>query len=156
MRMNVIIFCVSTHKKLLMEVKNMFCKSCGAQIDEGQTVCPNCGTPVQPDQPVPQPVQPQQPVHQPNKMAVNGLVLGCISIAFAVISWFVLWWLSVAAIVMGIVGTVLSAVGLSRSNHMQGSGKGAAIGGLVTSILAVVVAIIALIVLFTVLAAALS
>lgn len=47
----------------------MYCKSCGSFIEDGQSFCSNCGTPVtQPVQPAPQTavqqVQPAQPVQQ--------------------------------------------------------------------------------------------
>lgn len=35
---------------------------------------------------------------------MNRFVLGVISLALSVISWFIFWWLSIAALVLGIIG----------------------------------------------------
>ena len=38
---------------------------------------------------------------------MNRFVFGAISLALSVISWFIFWWLSIAALVLGIIGVVV-------------------------------------------------
>ena len=69
-------------------------------------------------------------------MAVAGLVLGIIAVVWVFIGRFLcLGWLS---LIFAILGLIFSIVGLSQSKS-SGQGKGAAIGGLVTSILAIAI-----------------
>lgn len=69
----------------------------------------------------------------PNGLAIAGMVLGIVGFIMAFIPC--LGW--VLAIIMGIVGTTLSGIGLAGANKV-GSGKGMAIAGLILSILAVI------------------
>ena len=38
---------------------------------------------------------------------MNRFVFGAISLALSVISWFIFWWLSIAALVLGIIGVAV-------------------------------------------------
>ena len=38
---------------------------------------------------------------------MNRFVFGVISLALSVISWFIFWWLSIAALVLGIIGAAV-------------------------------------------------
>lgn len=38
---------------------------------------------------------------------MNRFVFGAISLALSVISWFVFWWLSIAALILGIIGVAV-------------------------------------------------
>jgi uncharacterized membrane protein len=73
-----------------------------------------------------------------NGMAVAGLVLGIVAL--------LLCWFPPAGVVLGLVGLVLSIVGLAKSRS-RGSGRGAAIAGLILSIVAIVLALVMLVVL---------
>ena len=70
---------------------------------------------------------------------MNRLVLGLLSTILAVISWFVFWWLSIVAIVLGVVGLILK----SAVNDIN---QGTIVAGKVLSIVGIVIAAIALIV----------
>lgn len=70
---------------------------------------------------------------------MNRLVLGLLSTILAVISWFVFWWLSIVAIVLGVVGLILKPA-------INDTNQGAIVAGKVLSIVGIVIAAIALIV----------
>ena len=38
---------------------------------------------------------------------MNRFVFGAISLALSIISWFVFWWLSIAALILGIIGVAV-------------------------------------------------
>lgn len=38
---------------------------------------------------------------------MNRFVFGAISLALSVISWFIFWWLSIAALILGIIGVAV-------------------------------------------------
>ena len=38
---------------------------------------------------------------------MNRFVFGVISLALSVISWFIFWWLSIAALILGIIGAAV-------------------------------------------------
>ena len=73
------------------------------------------------------------PAAQTNGLAVAGLVLGIASAALFFF-WFV-------AIPCGIVGIVLSIIGLGRSKT-RGKGKGMAMAGLILSVLGLLAALV--------------
>lgn len=72
----------------------MFCNKCGANLPDGTTFCPNCGTPLANSGPVYPGYNPMQqpgypaPVNQPGKgLAVAALVMGILSfLCFPVIT----------------------------------------------------------------------
>lgn len=75
-----------------------FCTTCGKEIEEGTTVCPNCGCPTAPITPV-TPAEPTSPLLQEKKsvplmkilnIAFNGVGIfsGLLSILFAFVARF--------------------------------------------------------------------
>lgn len=70
---------------------------------------------------------------------MNKLVLGLLSTILSIICWVVFWWLSIVAIVLGVVGLILKPAA-SDTN------QGAIVAGKVLSIVGIVIAAIALIV----------
>ena len=123
----------------------MFCTNCGSQLDDRAVICPHCGVPTnnyyRPVQPAQQPAQPAEgfnqqmpaPAQQPaqskpvNAFAIVGLVLGISGI-----------WLSVLFGIVSIIGLIFSIVGLNKAAKLN-SGRGLAIGGLVTSIIGIAI-----------------
>lgn len=132
----------------------------GPEPAPGPVVQPIVQSPAQPVEPVyPQPVQPvyqsplyQQPVQpiyqqpaymqggvvvtpfdrpQKNTIATIGMIFGIVTIS--------LFWLMIFNFVPGVVGTVLSCIGLAKKNA---EGKGRAIAGLVTSVLGILLGIL--------------
>ena len=71
---------------------------------------------------------------QQNGMAIAGMVLGIASLA--------LFWLSYIATVIGVVGLILSIIGLNKSKTMGGVGRGMAMAGIITSSLGIVASIV--------------
>ena len=127
----------------------MFCGKCGSPIKEGNFFCSNCGAsvdvPATPtnvsvpqyfSQPIDQPVQTvpaymmtqSAPPHaKTNGFAIAGMVLGILAIC--------LCWIPYVGLIMGFLGLVLSAIGIS-SVHSFRNGRGQAITGLILSVLA--------------------
>lgn len=88
--------------------------------------------------PPPPPQYPAGPgTQQTNGLAVAGMVVGIVSIALFFLNWI--------DILIGIVGLVLSIVGLSKSRQLGGTGRGMAIAGIITSAVGIVAAAIFLI-----------
>lgn len=109
----------------------MFCKNCGKQIPEGQTVCPGCGA----QNAQPSYSQPQQQIivnagnNKTNGMATAGFTLALIGCFFSI------------AFILQLLGLIFSIVGLVKSGQLEGKGRGMAIAGLVLSILGFIPAI---------------
>ncbi len=134
-----------------MEGKTMYCSSCGSLIRDGQSFCPNCGTPVQTApqpavQPVPQPaVQPvyyqsvppmpaavpEAPVKKSKGLAIAGFILGISAVAFCFIIF-----VNLVSIFEGLAGAILSILGLVKKN---GKLKAMAVIGLILSVFALFV-----------------
>lgn len=94
----------------------MFCSKCGRRLEEGQSVCPVCGTAQEPG-----------PVTT-NIMAVVGFVLGLISIF---IDFFG---------IIGIIAIVLSVAGYMGCTQHNQKGKGRAIAGIILGLIAAIYA----------------
>lgn len=128
----------------------MYCSSCGSLIKDGQSFCPNCGTPVtQPVQPVqsvppvqtaPQPVVqpvpqpaavPEVPVKKSRGLAIAGFILGISAVAFCFIIF-----VNLVSIFEGLAGAILSILGLVKKN---GKLKAMAVIGLILSVFALFV-----------------
>jgi hypothetical protein len=75
-----------------------------------------------------------------NGLAIAGMVIGIVSIVLFFLNW--------VDIIIGIVGLVLSLVGLSKARRLGGVGRGMAIAGVATSSVGIVAAIIFLIAVF--------
>ena len=123
----------------------MNCPNCGAPNNEGVAYCVNCGAPLnaQPVQPVqpaygyqPQPTQPVygyapvQPAKVPGKgLGIAGMVLGIISIVFLCIA-------DTVTLIGGILGLILSGIGLSKAKA-AGMKNGMAVAGIVCSCISI-------------------
>jgi hypothetical protein len=81
----------------------------------------------------PQGQQVQVVVRQGNGIAVAGMVLGILAIVFC--------WLWFIAGILGILGIIFGAIGISRANRV-GTGKGMAITGIVCGVLGMVLAVV--------------
>lgn len=133
-----------------MEVKAMYCSSCGSMIKDGQSYCACCGAPVTaPFQPVPQPVVqhvqptyyqpvPQEPyaasevpVKKSKGLAIAGFILGISAVAFCFIIF-----VNLVSIFEGLAGAILSILGLVKKN---GKLKALAVIGLILSVFAMLV-----------------
>ena len=90
-----------------------FCRNCGKELNENQSVCLNCGVAVTPV---------GKPNEKADKNAVVGFILGLISI--------VAWLIPLFGYPVSICGIIFSAKGLKSSIN-----KGKAITGLVLSII---------------------
>lgn len=74
------------------------------------------------------------PVQQGNGLAVAGLVLGILGVLFGFIPFVGVF----MAILLGALGAIFGAVGLSRSKQPYRGGRGMAIAGLVLGIIAII------------------
>lgn len=103
-----------------------FCSNCGKEIKGNVNFCPECGKAVNP-------VVEETPVQTTNTTAedkVNALALS--GFIVALISLLLNFWG-----IVGIVATVLSGVGLSKTGPGKEKGRGFAIAGLVIGILSI-------------------
>lgn len=75
--------------------------------------------------------------NQSNGLATGGLVVGIVSIVAGFFSW--------PGILVGIVGLILSILGKKKATELNGVGKGAAQGGLITSIIGIVIGLVIMI-----------
>lgn len=133
-----------------MEVKAMYCSSCGSMIKDGQSYCASCGAPVTaPFQPAPQPVVqqvqpayyqpvpqtpaavPDAPVKKSRGFAIAGFILGISAVAFCFIIF-----VNLVSIFEGLAGAILSILGLVKKN---GKLKAMAVIGLILSVFALFV-----------------
>jgi len=71
-------------------------------------------------------------------MGIASLVLGIVSITFAIISWGCLWWLS---LILGIVGLVLGILEMKKKK-IAGEAYGMAKAGFICSIVGIVLSIV--------------
>ena len=75
------------------------------------------------------------------------LVLGLLSIGLGIVSFFVLWWLSIIGLVLGVVGIAL--VGSSTSNSTENKKMGILpIVGTVMNSIDLVIALISILIMF--------
>ena len=135
----------------------MYCYHCVKEIGEADTFCMHCGTRIKALQtpqppltisPAPAPVQQapvQQNTDQMQPLAIVGFSLSFLTLAAGIISFFFISLLTVAFI-SGIVGLVLSIVGLVRCRKTGKTGKGFAISGIVLNAVFVGIATILLLV----------
>ena len=142
----------------------MYCSSCGSLIKDGQSFCPNCGTPVtQPVQPVqsvppvqtaPQPVV--QPVPQPVAQPVyyqtvpqmpaavpdapvkksRGFAIAGFILGISAVAFCFIIFVNLVSIFEGLAGAILSILGLVKKN---GKLKVMAVIGLILSVFALFV-----------------
>lgn len=113
----------------------MFCRLCGAQVDDGDRFCPSCGAPVKGETGEPSKEKwpdvssgAGEPGQKPsmNGKAVTSLVLGILSIPAA--------YLFVPGLVCGIIGIVLAVNAIKQVKESGGRGKRLAVAGLICAI----------------------
>lgn len=146
------------------------CASCGSMLADDTKFCPKCGAPAESALQVPQqpaagagyvqpgqgaapqnmppygygaPVPAQAPQKPMNGIGLAGMIFGIFTYIFC--------WVPVFGLILGLVGVILSGVGLGRRERC--SLNGFAIAGLVLSILGLVVALIMTIVVLAALGA---
>jgi hypothetical protein len=88
-----------------------------------------------------QPGQYAQPVPPSNGIGTAAGVVGIIAL--------VLLWFPYIGLILGVLGVVLGAVGLSRSNRLYGAGKGMSIAGIACGAVALVVNILFIAAIYT-------
>ena len=118
----------------------MFCKHCGHEVNDNAIICPNCGVATDNMTPaVPITATPQKGV---NGFAIAGLVLGIVGLLGG----------NYAFLIPGIVGLILSIVGMVKSK--QYAAPGLALAALIVSIIAFLIWVIIWIACFALLIAA--
>ena len=119
----------------------MFCKNCGKEISDNAVICTNCGTPTDNMAQATSSATANQ-TKNANGFAIAGLVLGLVG--FIGGNYFFL--------IPGIVGLVLSIVGMVKSK--QYATPGLALAALIVSIIAFIIWVIIWIACFALLIAA--
>lgn len=103
----------------------MFCKNCGAQIDDRAVICPKCG--VATDNYCNGGQNGNASSKKPtNWYAIWGLVLGLVGLFGG----------GYVFCIMPVLGIIFSALGLKRANQTEDQGVGLAVGGIVVSVFA--------------------
>lgn len=125
------------------------CGKCGMIVSDDCTFCPSCGavmetaqvtgnaqvcSPIQ----VPQYMVAQTPQKPMNGVGLAGMIIGILS--------YVLCWIPVFDFILGLIGVILSGVGLSRKERYRLNGF--AVAGLVLSIIGLVIGFIIMIAFF--------
>lgn len=88
-----------------------------------------------------QPAQYAQGMQPSNGIATAGGIVGIIAAA--------LLWFPYIGLILGIIGVVLGAVGLSRSNRLHGAGKGMSIAGIVCGGVALIINVLFIAAIYT-------
>lgn len=78
---------------------------------------------------------------------MSKLVFGAISTVLAIISWIVLWWLSIIAIACGIIGLVMKPDTNPSNDTLEKTGTVLSIIGLVIAAAGLIIFIISIVVL---------
>lgn len=105
----------------------MFCKYCGAQLDDNAVICPHCGIPTDKFNAQPTPNN-TQAAKKTNGMAIAALVVSLIGLFGG----------GYLLCIPPVIGLVLSILGIQQANRTNGSGRGMAIGSLIVSVISVV------------------
>ena len=119
----------------------MFCTNCGKEIQEGSAFCPECGSAQQePTQSISNASNSFTPTNQSvvqkapyNTMCIIGLIISGISLLLN------FWGL------VGIAGTIVSAIGLSSCRQKNENGKILAIIGIIIGAYSILYAVFLLI-----------
>ena len=109
----------------------MYCRNCGAIIEENAETCPQCNASVMNIGTTEKPITEEVPVKKCSTKGIVGFVLSLVGIVFA-------------AIPCGIIGLVFSSIALNECNEGKYAGKGFALSGLIISIIDVITGIIIL------------
>lgn len=81
----------------------------------------------------------QQPGYGGGPSATNALAIAALVVGILALLTF---WTILGGIILGIVGIVLGVMGISKAKQLNGSGKGMAIGGIVTAALGALLAVL--------------
>ena len=100
-----------------------FCTSCGKEVPENATVCPNCGTAVTGNASAN-----NVAVNKTNGLAIAGFVVSLVSL--------------LCCGGLSVVGLVLSIIGCVQAKNYDGNNKGLAIAGIIISAVAIVLWIV--------------
>ena len=116
------------------------CIICGTIMEDNCSVCPTCKGDAASAQPViiVQQYSANQETKPTNGLGIAGMVIGIISYVFC--------WIPVLNFILGLIGVILSSIGLARREQYRLNG--CAIAGLVLSIIGFVVGIIMMIIIF--------
>lgn len=76
---------------------------------------------------------------------MNKLVLGLLSTILSVVCWIVFWWISIIAIVLGVVGLILKPAVNDTNQGAIVASKVLCIVGIIVAAIALVIMLIALI-----------
>ena len=112
-----------------------FCKSCGQEIENGNYFCINCGARVDGDNSTASAVSNQNSTPNYNQNVNNNQGQVNPTNGWSIAGFIV----SVVAMLLccngflGATGLILSIIGVTQSNKMNGSGKGLGIAGIVIS-----------------------
>ncbi len=106
----------------------MFCKTCGKEVVDEAVVCPHCGCATVEAPVEAAPVVVEAPAKKKSSgLCIAGFVVGLVSLIFG----------GYIGLAIGVVGLILSALGLVDVKKKGKSKKGLGIAGLVCSILTV-------------------
>ena len=127
----------------------MFCHNCGKEVGEIDAFCPFCGTPLNGNAPKIQAPEEAPPVQESSArpkmsaLAVVGFSLACAALALGIASFKVTDFF-VLALLGGIVGLILSSVGLVKNRKMGKNkvGQGLAIAGIVMNAVTIILAFV--------------
>ena len=102
----------------------MFCKYCGAKLDESARFCPNCGSAAEPvaQQPYTAPYSTQQPYSAQPPYAAPAQQTNTMAIVGFILSFFV-----------SLAGLICSIFGYRNAPQYGGNGRSLAIAGIVIS-----------------------
>lgn len=144
----------------------MFCKNCGASLNEDVKFCPECGTPVtvaEPEEPKPSPIfaepEPKAPMYTPPApdysyaQPAYAQAVPYMEDPSPILTWGIVG--LVCSFLINILGIIFSAIALTKAKNyaerygslpdQARTGRGLAITGLIIGILSVLVFILAII-----------
>ena len=121
----------------------MFCKNCGKEISDSAVVCPNCGVATDNMLQATSAITTGQP-KSANGFAIAGLVLGLVGLFGG----------NYAFLIPGLIGLILSIVGMVKSK--QYAAPGLALAALIVSIITFLIWLIIFIAAFGILFAAIA
>lgn len=124
----------------------MFCKNCGAQLDDRAVVCPRCGVATGRPAVVAQPHAPAPSPRQKNSVGLAGFILSLIAVGIPIFLMMPIinYLMFILAFPIVISALVCSAIGLKNVKKFGAGKKGLATAGVVIS--SIMLGIVALLV----------